>query len=106
MIVGFFVVGGIFLLVMGIWRDPIMERLGWGKPTELLTSERLRRSAQIEARWGQVVQILLGLAFMLHGLNMTSVANPVTTTAVWFLLALLIACILVVIVTKVFYWRA
>lgn len=102
----FFVISGSFMLVAAIWGRALNQRLGLRPPAELLTSERLKRSAQIEAKLGILLQLLLGLQLLLHGIMLSSWGSPLVAAVRTIALVPLLGCLLGLLATKIYYWRA
>lgn len=102
----FFVFVGIFLLVTVIWGKAWHQRLGLRPPKELLTSKRLQQSAQIEEKLGLVTQSLLRLGLLLHGITLSSWGSPLTVVTRAMVLGLLVICVLGLLATKIYFWRA
>lgn len=100
----FFMLLGLFLAGAGLFMPQLNRRLGFGRRSQLITNPRLQCSARQIEVMSRVVQILLGLGLVSHGLALLSFAN--LNLISFLFLGLAILGILIIIGITIYNWRA
>ncbi|MCZ7666459.1 MAG: hypothetical protein M5U34_04140 [Chloroflexi bacterium] len=102
----FFMLLGLFLAGAGLFMPQLNRRLGFGRRSQLITNPRLQRSARQIEVISRVVQILLGLGLVSHGLSLVSSAFTILNLISFLLLGLAVLGILIIIGITIYNWRA